>query len=316
MDWEEPKTTLVLLVLFLYTTLWVNAEYAISVPLFIVVALMTKSWFFRYNGGFKKRIIESDGVAEPFSYRPFAYLRVAICDLKHFSASSAGGGYPYPQYAKISYVQRARVALLERKDLRAGTGSDVSELMIALVPVGQQLNNAEHSNFSTVSGTGISQLLSNLNIIKSDNLKGGILQNMSDPWTRNTGRSVVDISYVYPILQPDLFKESAPDVMRKTVQDDGLRDDQRSDQHCSNIQGSTMKLKFQPWKDLDSSVKFTFFGDSPEQSFVDSTLGTISIPFRDLIRSGDCSGASGLQQEISGWFPVKWNSSFSNQVCV
>ena len=43
MNWDDPLLTLVLFVVFIYMTLYVNAEYGLSCPLFVLVVLMTRS---------------------------------------------------------------------------------------------------------------------------------------------------------------------------------------------------------------------------------------------------------------------------------
>lgn len=299
MEWEEPGFTMILLMAFLYTTLFVSAEYALSIPLFVVVVLMTKMWYYRTSGGFKKRIIENDAVTELVPYRPLAILRVAVCDFsKHFAPSArVGEGYPLPQFTKITYAPSPN--LTKKNGSNNGNKFDNSELSIALAPVGQRIQSIHRSGSSGAGSTGFSQLLSNLNIIKSDILHDGILHNNSDPWPRLPRNGDIDISYVYPILQPDVAKDN----VCKNI--GGL--DKSGSKGDDVVSTGSSRSKFQPWSSVNSEIKFTFFGDSPELSFVDSTLGSISIPVRQLAESNE-----GLQPELCCWFPIQWNNSFSN----
>jgi hypothetical protein len=338
MDWEEPGYTLMLLFLFLYVTLYVDSEYALSVPLFIIVVLMTKAWYFRKTGGFKKNIIEKDAAIESAPYRPFAYLRTAVCEFKNFSGKKGNyiETFPVPQYAKITYVRSAKPGLKTSKS-KSGASSDStekSELLIALVPIAQQLHTVSRSiatsGVSATGGTGagISQLLSNLHIIKSDHLKDGLLQNVSDPWRRRKPDPVVDISYLYPILAEDYFESKGQAVGIATGAvcdkdlDKSIGKDRSSTATGTNadhvVPGPSVKPKFQPWSEVDSEIKITFYGDSPEHSFVDSSLGSISIPLRDLLPpcDGGTDLSGGVQPEVSAWHHIKWNNSFSNHVQV
>ena len=322
MDWEDPGYTLILLLVFLYVTLFVNSEYALSVPLFFIVAVMTKAWLYRQSGGFKKNIIENGTVVQCAPYRPFAYLRVAVSDFKHFSRI-----YPSPRYTKISYVRHSLEPVLGNK-VRSGKTSRMehTEFPIALVPLSQQ-SNVETAS-TTGSRTGISQLLSTLNLIKTDNMKDGLLQNASDPWVRSESNDIVDISYVYPILAEDYcdikiqnidssFSDGNEKLSGTSVPESKTNLKSKSDNldHYENASTTNNKGKFQPWDQVDSDIKFTFFGDSPEHSFVDSSLGTITVPLRSLL----CSGSEklhGLQPEFTSWVPIKWNSSFDSHVQV
>lgn len=46
---------LINIVFFVYFTLYLDAEYALCAPLFLLVALMTESWFYRHFGYFRKK---------------------------------------------------------------------------------------------------------------------------------------------------------------------------------------------------------------------------------------------------------------------
>lgn len=332
MDWDDPGYTLLLLLLFTYTTIYVDSEYALSVPLFMIVLFMSRAWYFRKSGRFKKNIIEKDALVESFPYRPFAYLRTAICEFKNFMEKGKHGElYPVPQYARITYVRPSKRLLKSpkvKKPLHDST-AESAELLIAVVPIAHQLNSRDFANTAaTQPAGGISQLLSNLNLIKSDHLKDGLLQNVSDPWRRNKPDDIVDISYLYPILAEDYYEMkglcgfSAADDEKEM--DSSLQIDSKRQCNFSERKSTvptavpSVKPKFQPWNEVLSEIRITFFGDSPEHSFVDSSLGTISIPLRDILGVASGSQTLGLQPEFSNWYPIKWNNSFSNhvQVCI
>lgn len=85
MNWDNPFLTAVLFVIFLYMVFKVDSEYGLSCPLFILVALMTRSWYLRKNGTFRQRWItklhieekSKDSILHPL-HRPVAYLRLSV----------------------------------------------------------------------------------------------------------------------------------------------------------------------------------------------------------------------------------------------
>ena len=86
MDWEDPFTTGVLFVAFVWTTCRVNAEYALSCPLFVVLALVTKALLDRRSGAFKEYWVNQGGglvVEEEDLYQPVLSLRIAIVGFRN-----------------------------------------------------------------------------------------------------------------------------------------------------------------------------------------------------------------------------------------
>lgn len=113
---------------------------------------------------------------------------------------------------------------------------------------------------------------------------------MSDPWTRPASVSAdihntdVDISYLYPILQP--------------LKADGK---------------NKAKTVLLPWNENDDTIKFTFYGDNPMSSFVDSAWGSVNIRVKELFSDA----ARSMQPEIDGWYDIDWSTAFLNvsQIC-
>ena len=91
MDWEEPVLTFVLFILFIYTTIKINAEYAFCCPIFIILALFSKSLIDRKSGLYKKNWIENglgpgSGISEKIDiekHQPVAVLRVAVVGFRN-----------------------------------------------------------------------------------------------------------------------------------------------------------------------------------------------------------------------------------------
>jgi hypothetical protein len=53
MDWENPGFTFTTMVVFIYFCLTMDAEYALCAPLFLAVALLSETWYYRHFGHFR-----------------------------------------------------------------------------------------------------------------------------------------------------------------------------------------------------------------------------------------------------------------------
>jgi hypothetical protein len=105
MDWEEPTFTGFLFVAFLYTTIKLNAEYALCAPIFIIVVLITKSFLNRRSGRFRKHWIEKGGDFED-KFRPTAVLRISVVGIRNFPDAAVTTLSPPSKtpFAKITYL--------------------------------------------------------------------------------------------------------------------------------------------------------------------------------------------------------------------
>ena len=86
MEWENPLQTLFLLIVFVYTTLKIDAEYALCCPIFVILVLFTKSLIDRKSGQFRKYWVEEGNFGKssiPDKYQPVAVLRVAVVGFRN-----------------------------------------------------------------------------------------------------------------------------------------------------------------------------------------------------------------------------------------
>ena len=86
MEWENPLQTLFLLIVFVYTTLKIDAEYALCCPIFVILVLFTKSLIDRKSGQFRKYWVEERNNGKSSStdkYQPVAVLRVAVVGFRN-----------------------------------------------------------------------------------------------------------------------------------------------------------------------------------------------------------------------------------------
>jgi hypothetical protein len=81
MDWRDPVLSGALFVLFIFASLFVDAEYGFCAPLFVLVLLQTRAYYTRKSGAFKQRWVEK-GRPNEEPFRPLAYLRVAVREFR------------------------------------------------------------------------------------------------------------------------------------------------------------------------------------------------------------------------------------------
>ena len=85
MEWENPLQTFLLFILFIYTTLYINAEYAFCCPIFIILTLFTKSYIDRKAGRFQKYWIENEYSSHTNNekHEPLAIMRLAVVGFRN-----------------------------------------------------------------------------------------------------------------------------------------------------------------------------------------------------------------------------------------
>ena len=86
MDWENPLQTFILLIIFVYTTLKIDAEYALCCPIFVILVLFTKSLIDRKSGQFRKHWVEEGNISKSSNtdkYQPVGVLRVAVVGFRN-----------------------------------------------------------------------------------------------------------------------------------------------------------------------------------------------------------------------------------------
>jgi hypothetical protein len=81
MQWRDPVLTALLMVVFVYACLYLNAEYGGALPVLAALGLLSYAYYDRRTGSYRKRIIEKDrggegaaGAAKPL--RSIATLKV------------------------------------------------------------------------------------------------------------------------------------------------------------------------------------------------------------------------------------------------
>ena len=212
MSWKDPVSTFVIMLLFIYCCLFVQAEYALSVPLFIVVILFTESWMNRHFGHYRAHLVTP--VEDPlaaYKYRPLSYLRLAV---------SRGVPKTPPPHMTLSFlpegpVGNVHLATLDGKSTyhlstsssssnAPKNGGDVAEdphpeLQIASFFIPSNLLGAQdvplpqgrgvHQPLSSnLAGEAITSLMTSLNIVKEEQvLNDSLLHNVSVPWRRQGG---------------------------------------------------------------------------------------------------------------------------------
>jgi len=322
MDWENPPFTFAMLVLFVYFTLTINAEYALCCPLFLVVALLTESWANRHFGHYRKRWVEVEEDSLDYPYKPVAYLRIAVAGFRNFGLR--GTPRTPPPYVRITLIPDGDES--DSKQLGAPTNQ---EFHIATFSIDRALALSSMNRGSSTSG-GLGNFISSLSISKTEgsSAKDALLHNVSDPWPQHEGAGnsdKVDISYLYPILQKICEMSPNTEAGSGSAADEGADAPTTSPQPKVSAQGprklnpKTLKQGFVPWTRSNAVVRFSFHGDNPMSSFVDNTWGVINVPVRELVQSDECSAdaqgkcgqeLTGLQDEVRTWRDILWSPAY------
>jgi hypothetical protein len=322
MDWEDPLYTSVAFILFVIVTLNVNAEYALSCPIFIIVAVITRSGLRRHAGRLRKKLVEKEDPEE--SFRPLSVLRIAVVDYKVVRGARA----PSPQeryYGNISglgshnsvahkrpFVRVTYSPMKESEKSEADKADEKQEHLIGCI------DGHESSSFT--------QMVSKFskNIIGGDMDNSQMIQNVFDPWSRSSKKSDSkqrsslldddDISFVYPILQPKVT-ETTKEAMR--VPKGHNQDPVGEATETPESVGAGKLPTFLPWEYNEGFIKIALYehkvGNLME-NLMYTSVGSVKIPIKNFIQGNhldenvESRGDEGAD-EVQGWFKVVRDAS-------
>jgi hypothetical protein len=309
MEWKDPPSTFVILLIFLYCTIHVNAEYALSGVMFLVVALMTRSLFRRNSGQYVRHYVEKGMQPMPqIDYRPVALIRVAVLGFRtarHSSSVVADTLTPTP-----SIVQRPpsiKVVFVPMVESDApSTTSSVEAIEHTIGYFGPSANglgfsvpHPHHQSSSQSKGqhqvsSQVSQLVSTIvgaEVVHKDE----ILQNVYDPLTTKSDddsccdkaafikSDSADVSLVYPIVQP--IRSKVVGLVTASRDRKGLEGEstpEKGDGHASTQKHAQARAetRFLPWSLNEGVLKLAVL-DENNTSFVgnrsDETCATLSL---------------------------------------
>lgn len=341
MEWKDPMSTLVMFLVFLYFTLKVQAEYALSGVMFVVVVLMTRTYLRRRNGQYIKHYVELGVKAAPkFDYKPIGRLRVTVLGFRQAESSENIKGmqtnFARPTM-KLSYQPMPEI------DASTKSPGEASESFT----IGYFGNSLSGVGFSIPEPSqGVSQLMSNM-VGAEVVAKDSIIHSVYDPWPAESTTTTVqsaadtgpyvksetpDLSLVYPVLQPLTAKVvvSGGGVVtdsKSTAADGGQgagagRDrsgssptllegnnppssSSRSSSSCSSSSSAASTSNFLPWELNESSVKVSFIDDQ-HSSFGGPNEEYVSLPLKDIVASskGVRTGDT-ITYEMKKWYGVK-----------
>ena len=330
--------TSVLFVSFICVCLYIQSEYALCCPVFVVVALATMTWMRRSSGKYRAQLIEESATSAEV-FRPMAVLRMAIVDYRNMptsfaasaGASAAPGGLGVRKpFARITYTP------VPWSPADASAQSSNRELLVGCV--------------DSSTGSSLSKLVSKLITGGGDSGDGDtLIHNVCHPWPMSAASRAAlkpgrpfshdddddSISFVYPILQPLSQSAGGPLTPSQASQSAGTSSaatgvagvathhEDGNDPHAHDAPSSGQETakapkspKLVPWAENDSYVKISVYDDNPNgliDSLIDSSWGCVRVFVRDLVALGGTtgeawgagpSGLSGLQPEVSGWFSL------------
>ena len=154
----------------------------------------------------------------------------------------------------------------------------------------------------------------------------------SSQWRQNSSdqysvEQIVDVSYLYPILQKICENESEPQQSNEESNSNNNNNNHNDNSNNSSTTGHNTtnntsntkqkpkkkKSNFVPWSKSSAVIKFTFYGDNPLGSFLDNAWGSVQIPVRDLVdkkTNNEIDEPMGVQQEVRLWKDIVWTSAY------
>lgn len=338
MEWKDPMSTLVMFLAFLYFTLKVQAEYALSGVVFILVVLMTRSYLRRRNGQYIKHYVEYGVKATPkFEYKPIARLRVTVLGFRNAEGEGAGSQPHFSRPSmKLSYTPMAEVDGSTKAIGEAADSFTIGYFGNSLSGVGFSIPEASQ---------GVSQLMSNM-VGAEAVIRDSIIHSVYDPWPLDTLKSSVtehgipyvksetpELSLVYPVLQPLTSKVTIGGVLSKpkftesksarersrssppTLLDgsqirtsselEPLKPQQPSTTTATSTNPITISSVLLPWEHNESTVKISFIDDQ-HSSFGGPNEEFVAVPLKDIIHSCPHSVHTGdtVTYEMKKWYGV------------
>ena len=306
MEWKDPPSTFVILLIFLYCTIHVNAEYALSGVMFLVVALMTRSLFRRNSGQYMRHYVEKGIQPMPqLDYRPVALIRVAVLGFRTARHSSSVVADTPTILQRHPSIKIMFVPMIESD--APSTASPVEAIEHTIGYFGPSANglgfsvpHPHHQSSSQSKGqqqvsSQVSQLVSTIvgaEVVHKDE----ILQNVYDPLpTKSTDDSCdkaafiksdsADVSLVYPIVQP--IRSKVIGLVTASRDRKGLEGESATEKGDGHVSVSTQKhaqdraeTRFLPWSLNEGVLKLVVL-DENNTSFVgnrsDETCATLSL---------------------------------------
>lgn len=185
-----------------------------------------------------------------------------------------------------------------------------------------------------VSDPWIRNLINNNNNNTDDSTKTTRTPRSSSQWRSNSSEQnstdqIVDVSYLYPILQKISENESeqqsnddSNNSNTNTNNNSNNNNNNSNNNNSNNNSNSTPNTKpktkkkksnFVSWNTSPALIKFTFYGDNPLGSFLDNAWGSIQIPVRELVDKqvvNENKEPMGIQPEVRLWKDIVWTSAY------
>ena len=319
MEWREPFTTFVIFIVFLIFTLKVNAEYALSGVMFVIVALMTRTLLRRRSGPYVKHYVENGvkSVESKLDYKPIARLRVSVLG---FRGRNSKTGEFSRSAMKVSYLPMAE------------TPAEADGVSIEHT-VGYFGNTLDGVGFAVpVTTQGVTQLVTNM-VSSEVTQKDSVLQSVYDPWPveaknpggreRDRANSFVsyeaaELALVYPVLQPISAKIQA---VRTALSVKSKRDNNsspalgqattaagtaESNSSSSNIDPSATTSTtsvYLPWERNEAVVKLTFLDDQSSFGGPQEEAATLSV--KNIVQHSSIKATGGKRvYEVKKWCKI------------
>lgn len=319
MNWKDAIFTSTMLLIFVYTTLKVNAEYALCCPVFLALCLFTRAYYRRTSGAYEKDTI-GRMKANNDPYRPIATLTLAVLETKYgkdplepsdpkSSAISDAAPVSLASLWGLSLASVKPAAMLNHKPfisilyrpmrgdflkLKKTKNEVIAENRTFLIG---SIRGADDSSPAIVTSRHTAHAPSD---VRS---KDAILHNILTPWPKPTQGDVThvattrglssesedDLAFVYPLLQPvwkNVISAHTHDSLGTDLEKLPVPPVDKSVEKPKPIKKNKVYV---PWEENESEIILSFHREKPSHGLIESLssaandIGQVVIPLKSFL---------------------------------
>ena len=284
MAWKNPFVTGIIMFIFTYLCICMDAERAGALLVFILILCLSYGWWERRSGRFRLAYIEKDGsTQEPDganSSRPFRALAKLKVSVERVGLAVAGG--PEVTAAKglspppVIKTPNGKVSVVISYAIQENSFEPEADLVVGCVSNGQPTMADQQTQGLDVDFrlpfAAAAQYMGGdrgnifRNVVEYEELVNGGM---------NRSQAVVGTRpwFLYPVLQPIAHKGGG-------------------------------KMEVQPFTSATGAIRLRVFLDTDLHAFEEEYLGQVFIPIRLLVEAMKGANQGGQSGEIAGWFTL------------
>lgn len=317
MNWKDFIFTSTMLLVFVYTALKINAEYALCCPVFLALCLFTRAYYRRVSGTYEKETIgRMKNNNDP--YRPIATLTMAVLETKYGKDPLLTNSKPIGN-AESNPVSLASLWGLSLSSLRPHVIHQKPFIAILYRPMrGDFLKLKKNEVISENrtflvgsirggddSGPTIVTSRHSAHAPSDTRSKDAILHNLLMPWPKPPATEITqtvsianaqdetaeDLAFVYPLLQP-VWKNVIASHAQESIAD-LEKPAMSTDKKSSTVPEKQIPAKknkvYVPWEENESEIILSFHHEKPSHGLIESMtsvvndIGQVVIPLKSFL---------------------------------